>query len=542
MEGTPPPGSKPNPLTTTSEPKVTDNGGITKTTGENRIPRPTGPVPGKPGDGPVPLPTRKATPATVPTLLTPVEKKYIQQAEETQGLEAQAAFLGQIADLKEQLKAPESISESIPFFIYYTKGGTKYRVVPPSDYLKANPEELKAITAKLLTQLDTIDRHYQAPQVQALTARLQDSQNRLAACMAELTSQGIPIPVVNKIPVFTFSSLTAAATSGQPASPLPDDQPETNDGEFILVPKKKVPPPVKPKPKKTGPPPPPPPPLNNEDEEEHPVPIPVDLTFIQPDGAGLAKVQQTYLKAEPDSDFSSIFMKVGGRSPNGKIASVNAGHPDMTLGHNGINQRFKTELEVAGHNVSLFQDVHKDLIQRVKNNENHFVPLVNSSNKGSLSCAAIYNPTKKDEDSIIFDVFRPNHCPVGNPDNAAMIYMVPPDGRNGYSKDEQGARLFLADVKRKAKDLAIAQDMYNHWISSRNKTDIPKLNVLRTCMFGGDLPRHQNATEAQVASAIKAGFDEALATMRNPTIKEIQFEDGKKTHFADVRTQNQQNQ
>ena len=434
--------------------------------------------------------------------------------------------------MKDQLQNPEVITNNTPFFIYYIKDGTKYRVVPPEDSLKANPQELREITAKLLTQLDTIDQHYQTPQVQALADKLQDSQARLTACKTELENRGISIPIVNKLPVFTFSSLTAAASSGKTAQPLPDAQSRANEGEFMLAPNTQVPPPVAPKPNRSGPKTPPPPP---------PPPIPSgglsvlnDITFLKTDGTGLKKVQQTYLEPASPNGLAPIFAQPGVKNPNGKMASINAGHPDFGVGHSGINERFKTELHRAGHPTRDFKVFHELLINH--HNESGRTRtlelLVNNSSANPLSCSAVYNKSGKKEDSIIFDVFRSAYCPGNNPDNAAMIYLVPPNGKKGYPNNEEGARQFLLDVKSKAMDLAVAQNEFNARI--KESKDIPQLNVLRTCLFSGGLLRHDKTSDAQVAAAIKAGFDEALKAMVNPTIKEIQFEDGLQKHFENV--------
>ena len=549
MEGTPPPGSTPPPPppVTPTPPKKGGSGRVTTTEGVSFIPRPSGSTD---ATAKVPLASRTSNPTTVTPLVNQQQKavdNYVTQAKETLALEAQASFLSQIANLKEQVINPEQIPENTPFFFYYQKDGKKLRVIPPEDSLKANPAELKSICARLESQLDNVDRHYHGPQVKAFVTKLQDSKSRLQACQKELDDLGISPPVVSPLVVFTFSELTSATRNGLPAKPLPDGEPKPDDGEFILVPNSKK--------SARKPPKPVPPPLgrtdalpplpegwresdeNGEDEITSAPPPLSKLEFLIPEGSGLARVNQVHLGAAPGSRHSSIFAPAGIHQQNGKMASVNAGNPDLGItGHSGINQRFEQELQRAGHNPASFQVLHQDLLRDVKTTPDDFFAKVSSNKSTPLLCAAIYNSSGRDEDSIIFDVFRQNHRPQDNPDNAAMVYMVPPNGQQNFVNDELGRANFLMEVKNKARDLALAQNRFNLWARTQKNVSIPELSVLRTCQFSGERFKHPKANEADVASAIKAGFDEALKTMNNCTIREIQFEDGSTGHFAKVAT------
>ena len=71
------------PVTTPEPAAPGDSSAIKTTNGQKLLPHPTGSDSGTSGNTSVPLTQRTIAPATVPAQLTSVEKRYIQQAEET---------------------------------------------------------------------------------------------------------------------------------------------------------------------------------------------------------------------------------------------------------------------------------------------------------------------------------------------------------------------------------------------------------------------------------------------------------------------------
>ena len=470
-------------------------------------------------------------------------QNFTNQTQEVRELRAQVNFVSSIPGLLQQLEQPEQTSVNTPFFILVNDGGKQVRLIPPDPELKRNKEKYQALKAKLAEQLNAINQHYKGSEGTALGEKALRAEARLEACRNELNQVGIPEPEIPYIPImFAFSSLLNATPSTQPARAVTDSS-TIEDGEFVLLPD----PPAQPAPLR--------PPtdqpekrilpddvnpselsqhrLRKRPKAEPPKPVsPGEVAEeIRPTGQGLQKVKTTFLEPSPSTGFANIYHTASEPPAQGKIASVNSGNPDLAVGHGGINSEFSDQTPEAKR----YKALHEYMVGKagpeggfVTFDPNHF-PDRNSTLVG----AAIYRPKDATDNTgtIFIDVF--NTPPGGDQANGAMIYAVAPNGADdSYPDTEEGKRQWLLDIKTFSGNILAVQNAWNIYAEAKY---LPVLPVLRSPMVGGGFFKHPKADKNELAAAIQAGFDEALAHIEKVTLSEIQYEETADQHFRNVQ-------
>ncbi|MET4692617.1 hypothetical protein [Endozoicomonas lisbonensis] len=471
-------------------------------------------------------------------------QNFTSQTQEVRELKAQVNFVSSIPMLLQQLEKPEQAFVNTPFFILVNDGGKQVRLIPPDPELVRNKEKYQALKAKLAEQLNAINQHYQGSEGTALGEKALRAEARLEACRNELDQAGIPEPAIPYTPIlFAFSSLLNATPSTQPASAVTDSS-TIEDGEFVLLPD----PPARPAPPR--------PPtgqpatrvlpddvdpaelsqhrLRKRSKAEPPNPVsPGEVAEeIRPTGQGLQKVQTTFLQPSPSTGFANIYHTPSEPHAKGKIASVNSGNPNLAVGHGGINREFSDQI----HKAASYQKVHERMVEKadaagggfITFGPNHF-----PDNNSALVGAAIYRPEDATDNTgtIFIDVF--NKPPGGDQANGAMIYAIAPNGTDGsYPDTEDGKRQWLLDMKTFSGNILAVQ---NTWNLHAEKKYLPVLPVLRSPMVGGGFFKHPKADKNELAAAIQAGFDEALAHIEKVAISEIQYEETADQHFRNVQ-------
>ena len=531
---TPPVGS-PVSNTDESSPKQvgSDNQGVSPIPGQSLAPLPL-PGASQPTETPI---DQRATSPTPPSLNVneqpPAVAQYKQHSQKLRELNAQMTFLSSIPSLKEQLQQPSQEGTSNPFFILYNDNGKLVKLLPPDQELLKQPEKYQSLVEKLMEQLSVIEERYQGQEGNALAQQVAAEESQLKECQAELLELGINPPVLPEKPIlFAFSALMKAFQSGQPAKAVSDPS-QVDQDDFAL---------------EHFPPPPPAhevpenlvlPQSTNLNElsqsrlkpakKKEITPDQVDVNY-RPIGIGLNKVQSVHLEPDPGSEYVSIFNDLNKHGPApGTIASVNSGHPDLAVAHQGINAQFAKEL----YRPDLFGPLHEELFTRAPEGQFTTVDIDPASDAHPVvSHAAIFRPQgatiSNPAGTIIIDALKKN--PDMDKNNSAMIYAVAPSG-NDYTPDEQGKKDWLMELKGFSKSLLKTQ---HEWNLHAQQTGAPVLDVLRTPLMGGDLFLHPSANPHEVAAVIKTGFDEALLLMPKPTITHIQFEETEKKYFQQV--------
>lgn len=520
-------------------PSTGDNGeGVTAVPGNNTIPPPP---PGATQPNTTSLAGRTASTATPTNNVNGQErliKDFTDQAEKSRELKAQVSFVASIPTLIDQLEHPEQVPRDSPFFILVNIDGKLVKIIPPDASLINDKEKYKAYKTKLLDQLNAITRQYEGSEGRALGEKALAADAKLQASREALAAASINEPPLPKTPImFTFSSLIKATPSTQPAQPVPAGS-ETEEGEFMLYPEPPPPPGVPGTPPGASPltvPPGVPDPQNHlrkRPSATPPKPVAPNQVSAEicPSGQGLRKVQAMYLKPHTGNQFANIFQGPGDPPAPGKLASVNSGHPDLGVGHGGINAEFSHQIDRA----ALYKRLHEHMVNSASP-DSEFVtfdagnlPAGNTILKG----AAMYRPKNATDNTgtIFFDVF--NNPPGGDENNAAMMYAVAPDGTSRtYPDTEEGKRQWLLDIKDFSANMLIVQ---NEWNIHARKNGLPVVPVLRTPMVGGSIFLHPQADKNEVAAAIQTGFDEALANTQDVTISHIQYEETAEQHFRKV--------
>ena len=469
-------------------------------------------------------------------------QNFTNQAQEVRELKAQVNFVSSIPVLLQQLEKPGQDSVNTPFFILVNDGGKKVQLIPPGPELLSNPEKHQALKANLTDQLKAIEQHYKGSRGTALGEKALGAEARLEACRSELEQAGIPEPEIPYIPVmFAFSSLLNATPSTQPARAIPDNS-TIEDGEFVLLPD----PPAQPEPfnprtddpaKRILPDDFDPSELSQHrlrktPKAEPPSVSPTEVAKeFRPTGQGLEKVTRTFLPPNPSTGYASIYPSSSEGTARDNIASVNSGHPDLAVGHGGINREFADQIPGAAS----YQKVHEHMVGKA-GAEGGFVtfePDYLPGRHSALVGAAIYRPPNATDNTgtIFIDVF--NKSPGKGKANDAMIYAVAPNGADGsYPDSEDGKRQWLLDIKTFSNNILTAQNKWN--INAEGKS-LPVLPVLRSPMVGGGFFIHPRVDRNELAAAIQAGFDEALTDAEKVTIKEIQFEETAEQYFHNVQ-------
>ncbi len=233
----------------------------------------------------------------------------------------------------------------------------------------------------------------------------------------------------------------------------------------------------------------------------------------------------------PGKHFSAIYRSNG--APGGSLASVNAGNDGLGLGGGGINKTFG---DLFGPVANGFFNPHQSAYQAAVTAGaktaviSHFdagapVQLV------SVLLANGQGPTGAypQDEAALLDILTAAVRPHNEPSNYAMIYAVPPDGRNPpYATD----KIWLDSITRTAGNIVTVLADYNaNQVAAH--PGLAAIPVLRMCMIGGKIfrpPDMAGKDPAPIAAAIYAGITNVLVALEKASVAHgitmVEFESG----------------
>ena len=222
--------------------------------------------------------------------------------------------------------------------------------------------------------------------------------------------------------------------------------------------------------------------------------------------------------SHPGGSYSAIFYENG--EAGNCMGSVNAGNSAiLDVNGSGINAAFQGELDPP-QNAATYQTIHTDLYNHAATGTAHRDVF---STGEPLQYAAVWRPINNTvftgmEGCVFIDVFKTGLCPKSNPNNYAMIYITPPDGRKSFfSTDAQ----FLNAVYQMAVNTITAVADFNK--IAQNNHNLSDIEVIRTCMFSGNIYHKAGVAKQDIAQNIGQGFADQLA--KDATgIRLIEFE------------------
>lgn len=179
------------------------------------------------------------------------------------------------------------------------------------------------------------------------------------------------------------------------------------------------------------------------------------------------------------------------------VGSLNAGNPALYVGGGGINQGFNHALTSAGQNTAEYATRQNALLAATAVGATGVAHYADADPIGFSS--VINDPVAHDKlTGLTFvDVFGDGLQPHGDPDNAAMIYTTPPDGRTYATREG-----FLADIEATAAKMVESIAAYN---SVADDHGVPALQAVRMCLYS--------------SSIFNASFDAEGASMPHGTEK-----------------------
>ncbi len=506
------------------------------------------------------LPT-SATPRL--SLLNALENEYHEQFNQILCFQAQRDFLDYIPDLKNHLHNPSRFQDNLPFEIVYVKDGKMTSVLPPDPELPTDSEKAIKLRESLQKKLTVIGQKNGPEEKLALRKQIENTEEKLIHISRDIEENGgtVPTPPIPKITLVIDENQFTVRAPARPINPGEPDGKQSAEGQFLLIPKddsRRMPPstarPFMP--------------FDIPDED-----IPDEDTRIRPTGPHeplsiFVRPVERQLPVNLGGDFSDIYLTretEADHGQTGNIASVNAGSIDSLFGEeaDGINARFrefftsaqqkairkaqqgflaKPEGEVnkvnkghpeieEGEGRSEVNKGHPEIEEgegRSEIEDGERLSEIVFSHKeftDGTPLAAMYGfvtDERENQGTVLVNVFKDEHCPVGIRKNRAMIYVVPPNGSSVHFDNKDH---FLQSVRLTAKNLVTTQDKYNHWAAREGH---PTLPVLRTGVFVDDIYRHPEASEEEVADAIREGirdYFDVISPDRN-TIREVQYEYG----------------
>ncbi|WP_252177905.1 hypothetical protein [Endozoicomonas sp. 4G] len=521
-----PPGSHSPVVTTPETPSSSDTGGIAPRTKPNALP-------GGHNEAPdTPISRRSTVPATPASHLSPLkrlESDYHQQFNQVLSFQAQHDFLNFIPDLTKRLKDPSQFQDDLPFeIVFVKKNGKMTSVLPPDPDLPTDSQEATQLRESLQKKLTVIDQKNGPEEKRALREQIENTKEELVLIGREIEENGgtFPAPPVPKITLVIDENQFTARSPARPFNPARTPHQQTDQGQFLLIPKdasKRMPPPVATKPVR---------PLDVPDEG-----VPDEGTSIRSTGATLTHHAPAFnhvrhverlLPLNEGGQFSDIYLTEETEADYGQtggIASVNAGSVDLLFGEDatGMNARFGEFFPLPQQKA--IEKAQQDFLAGARNERYSGYVLSNKDTTENTPLATILGHVTNRPDhlgTVFVSVFRDEHCPAAIKKNRAMIYVVPPDRSH---KDFEDKDVFLDGVRQTAKNLIATQNEYNHWAAKQGQ---PTLPVLRACDFVSDIYRHADTTKAEVAKAIREGikdYFEADNRFGN-TIMEVQYEHG----------------
>ncbi|MBF9035875.1 hypothetical protein HKCCE2091_16630 [Rhodobacterales bacterium HKCCE2091] len=214
----------------------------------------------------------------------------------------------------------------------------------------------------------------------------------------------------------------------------------------------------------------------------------------------------TLLGAGPPSlRFSSILRHAATDRPASRMASVNAGDPGLYVGGGTINLAFSGEID----DPDAYTLIHKQALMSAR--------LGHGPKTGFPATAPVrlVQVTRGATDparggvgagTVFLDVFA--SPPHGVAENAAMVYLVPPNGATIPDPKD-----FLAAVATATANVAASVAAYNAAVARGDSAyaGMEPLTDLRTCLFSGGQFRHPSVDVDDVARTIFDALDTALA-------------------------------
>lgn len=223
------------------------------------------------------------------------------------------------------------------------------------------------------------------------------------------------------------------------------------------------------------------------------------------------------------------------------LASVNAGNSDtLCVGLGGVNYGFYLALTAAGQKganlnpqpasgnnkpcsaanaakaADDYQGRHLKLLAKAGPGGTAFETYTTTDPCRFAYVNAAQRKGAPGTEGICFiDVFDSKLCPVGDAKNAAMLYMIPPNGID-YTKKAD----FLAAVQATATQMIETIAGYN---ALAVKQSLPVIEALRNTLYSSGNYKFAGVTNDEIACAIFAGFSTALASNPNAGLLELQF-------------------
>jgi hypothetical protein len=211
-------------------------------------------------------------------------------------------------------------------------------------------------------------------------------------------------------------------------------------------------------------------------------------------------VNYKLIPASPGSKYSPLIYGVSETGP--RLGSVNAGNSySYYVGGAGINAAFASFLPQS----IAYQNLHTLLYNAsspglsVESNFPTGSPLqfmlLNKAQPGTHGFSS-------GEGSVFVDIFSSAGQPHSNADNYAMVYVCPPDGRQGYTTKTQ----FLTAVELTATNAIEAVQAYNTQYATGAGAGLQTVQTVRFCLYSSNIYLFAGATVQEVALAIYTGL------------------------------------
>ena len=224
----------------------------------------------------------------------------------------------------------------------------------------------------------------------------------------------------------------------------------------------------------------------------------------------------------PSNRFSEILRLAASARPESRMASVNAGDPQLYVGGGTINLAFQGQVPQPGD----YARIHEEALNAARHGKathTQFPP---------DAPVRLVQVTRSEDDpkdggvgagTVFLDVFAAGKSPHQVVENHAMAYVVPPNGRLIPDRHD-----FLDGVARTATNLVASLATYNAAVTAGTKSayhGLEAITDLRTCLFSGGQFRHPETSVEDVARTIAMALDQALAASPSG-LHLVEFESG----------------
>lgn len=247
-------------------------------------------------------------------------------------------------------------------------------------------------------------------------------------------------------------------------------------------------------------------------------------------------IPYTLLGPSPGTTYTPLYRANG--ETGAALASVNAGNPALFVGGGGINAAFAGLIQAAcpafsanpAALQSYFNAIHPAAVAAAQKGQPVTVLSDPARPVRLISVVLPATPpvakAQANTEAALLDIFTPGLCPHANPRNAAMLYLVPPDGNNRAAYPT--AATFLAAVGRTAQNgVAVLADYNAKQIAAHPALALAPIPVLRMCLISGSIFRPSGVPVALIATAIFDGLARGLvAAGAAGGITLVEFENG----------------